>query len=582
MGESGEPSTSTIAVVQDITKRKQAEESMQLAALVYKNSSEAMMVTDANNRILSINSAFTKVTGYTLDEVVGRDPNMLGSGQQNDAFYKAMWQEITVTGDWQGEILDVRKNGETYAKWLTISTIYKPDGAVDRRVALFTDITKMKASEDLIWQQANFDALTGLPNRRMFHDRLEQEIKKAQRGNLVLAVMFLDLDRFKEVNDTFGHDKGDLLLQEAAQRLKMCVRETDTIARLGGDEFTIILGEMGDPNSIERISQEILHKLAEPYQLNEDKAYVSASIGITLYPADATDIDMLLKNADQAMYAAKAQGRNRYHYFTQSMQEAAQAKMRMTSDLRGALAGKQFCLHYQPIIELATGNIHKAEGLIRWDHPTRGLISPMDFIPIAEETGMIVEIGNWVFFEAVKQVKQWRKFYNADFQVSINKSPAQFLNSGKMHEKWIKHLRDNNLPGQCVAIEITEGLLLDAGVDVSTKLLAFRDAGIQVAIDDFGTGYSSLAYLKKFDIDYVKIDRSFVQNLGQDSSDITLCEAIIVMAHTLDLKVVAEGIETEQQRDLLTGLGCDYGQGFLFAKPALADEFEIFLKNASH
>jgi EAL domain-containing protein (putative c-di-GMP-specific phosphodiesterase class I) len=324
-----------------------------------------------------------------------------------------------------------------------------------------------------------------------------------------------------------------------------------------------------------------LQKLAEPFRLGDDVAYVSASIGITLYPDDATDIDILLKNADQAMYTAKDQGRNRYQYFTASMQETAQAKKRLTIDLRDAVANSEFILYYQPIIELATGAIYKAEALIRWQHPTRGLVSPVEFIPIAEETGMINDIGNWVFTEAAKQVKIWRTSHHAAFQISVNKSPVQFHATGSTHVDWIDYLRQLDLPGQSIAVEITEGLLLQARTTVTEQLLEFRNAGMQISIDDFGTGYSSLSYLKKFDIDYVKIDQSFTGNLKPGSSDMVLCEAIIVMAHKLGMKVIAEGVETEGQRDLLLAAGCDYGQGYLYSKPVPAAEFEKLLKAAS-
>jgi len=420
--------------------------------------------------------------------------------------------------------------------------------------------------------------LTELPNRQMFHDRLDQDIKKAHRVGRPLALMLLDLDRFKEVNDSLGHDKGDALLQEAAHRISSCVRETDTVARLGGDEFTVILGELDDPGSVERVAQEILRKLAEQFQLGEDVAYVSASIGITLYPEDATEIEALLKNADQAMYAAKNQGRNRYSYFTPSMQQAVQARMQIANDLRGALAGNQFWIAYQPIVELASGSIHKAEALLRWQHPTQGLISPAAFIPVAEDTGLIIDIGDWVFREAAQQAKRWRASHHAEFQISINKSPVQFHNESRSHQAWYDHLRQLGLPGQSIALEITEGLLLDASSLVTDRLLEFRDAGIQVAIDDFGTGYSALSYLKKFDIDYLKIDQSFTRNLAPDSDDLALCEAIIVMAHKLDMKVIAEGVETEQQKNLLVAAGCDYGQGYLFSRPIPANEFGELLQ----
>ena len=390
--------------------------------------------------------------------------------------------------------------------------------------------------------------------------------------------MLLDLDRFKEVNDTLGHDQGDALLKEAAQRLSSCVRETDTVARLGGDEFTVILGELDDPGSVERVAQDILHRLAEPFQLGEHVAYVSASIGVTLYPDDATEIETLLKDADQAMYAAKNQGRNRYSYFTHSMQQAIQTRMQIANDLRGALAGHQFWIAYQPIVELASGSIHKAEALLRWQHPTQGLISPATFISIAEDTGLIGDIGDWVFREAAQQAKRWRASLHPEFQISINKSPVQFRNESQSHQAWYDHLGQLGLPVQSMVVEITEGLLLDAGTLVTERLLEFRDAGIQVSIDDFGTGYSALSYLKKFDIDFLKIDQSFTRNLAPASDDLALCEAIIVMAHKLGIKVIAEGVETEQQKNLLAAAGCDYGQGYLFSEPVPAEEFEALWK----
>lgn len=443
------------------------------------------------------------------------------------------------------------------------------------------DITEKKRSEETIWQQANFDPLTGLPNRRMFQDRLEHEIRKSHRDGLPLALMFIDLDKFKEVNDTLGHDKGDILLVEAARRIAACVRESDTVARLGGDEFTVILCELDETHTIDRVAQSIVDKLVAPFQLGEETAFVSASIGITLYPNDADNLEMLMSNADQAMYASKSAGRNRFSYFTSSLQEAALNRMHLINDMRNALPGDQFHLHYHPIVELASGNIHKAEALVRWQHPTRGLINPGEFVSLAEDSGMIIEIGDWVFKEAARQVKRLRDTHHPDFQISINKSPIQFRNDDRHFQNWLPHLQSLGLPGQSMTIEITEGLLLDATTTVKSKLLDLRDAGIQVALDDFGTGYSSLSYLKKFDIDYIKIDRSFVRNLHATSDDMALCEAIIVMAHKLGLKVIAEGIETSTQRHLLAAAGCDYGQGYHFAPPLASDEFEALLNSSA-
>ncbi|TAN48993.1 MAG: EAL domain-containing protein [Methylococcaceae bacterium] len=564
------------AFIRDITERKRAEESMQLAALVYQNTSEAIVVTDAEGSIIDINPAFTQTTGYVQHEVLGKNPRILSSGHHDRAFYQAMWQSITATGYWQGEIWNRRKNGEIYVEWLTINTIFNADDSVHRRVGLFTDITQNKQSEEIIWQQANFDALTGLPNRRMFHDCLEREIKKARQAGLSLALLFFDLDRFKEINEVLGHGLGDGLLKKVAQRLTGSVREIDTVARLGGDEFAVILGELEHMGNLDHIAEAILQQLTEPFSLENQAVYVSASMGITLYPQDAIAMDALLRNAEQAMYVAKAQGRNRHSYFAPFMQEAAQIRMQIANDLRSALNDDQFKVYYQPIVELASGIIGKAEALIRWQHPARGFISPAAFIPIAEETGMINEIGDWVFRTAANQAASWRSTYADGFQVSVNKSPVQFRSRADVG--WVDYLQEIGLAGQSIVVEITEGVLLDSGSAIRDKLFKLRGDGLQVAIDDFGTGYSALSYLQKFDIDYLKIDQSFVRNLAPDSSDLALCEAIIVMAHKLGIKVIAEGIETAQQRDLLTAAGCDYGQGYLFAKPMPALEFDAMLQ----
>ena len=566
-----------ITLVRDITERKQAEEDTKLSALLFQNSSEAMTITDGDGIVLKINPAFTKLTGYTADEVIGKNPKILQSGRHDRAFYQKMWQAINTTGRWQGEIWNKRKNGEIYAEWLSINTIYNQDGSVHRRVALFTDISEKKKSEELIWNQANFDFLTQLPNRRMFHDRLELEIKKAYRAQLSLALLFIDLDRFKEVNDTLGHDKGDMLLKEASQRLCSCVREIDTVARLGGDEFTVIVGGLNDLFNVERIAQEILKKLAVAFQLAEQFVYVSGSIGITFYPKDGTEVEELLKNADQAMYDAKRQGRNRYSYFTPDMKKAVQMQMQLVNELRTALAEHQFRVYYQPIVELATGSVRTAEALVRWQHPTRGLISPAEFMPVAEQSGLIVDIGDWVFREAVSQAARWRISQCTEFKISVNKSSVQFQSQGSNHSAWFAHLANLGMSAQSIVMEITQGLLLDASRALSDQLLEFRNAGMQISIDDFGAGYSTPVFSNQIKIDFIKIDQSFVRGLAADSADSVICEAIISMAHKLGVKVVAEGVETEEQRDLLLKAGCDFGQGYLFAKPVPVEEFEALL-----
>jgi diguanylate cyclase (GGDEF)-like protein/PAS domain S-box-containing protein len=559
-----------------IEKHKINEE-LQLASLVYKYSSEAMLIFDHRRTILSVNPAFSKITGYQPDEVLGHKADILNSEFHDEKFYNDIREKVDLNGFWQGEVIDRRKNGEIFSKWLIVNTIFNDDGSVHRRLSLFSDITEKRKSEKIIWKQANFDSLTGLANRNMFHERLAREINHSQRDKLNFALLLIDLDHFKEINDTLGHDMGDILLIEASRRISSAVRETDTVARLGGDEFTIIVTQVEDPSNVERVAQSIVDRLAEPFKLNDESVYVSASIGITLFPEDSTQIDVLLKNADQAMYESKKLGRNRYQYFTRSMQEIALQRMSMISELRQAISEQQFTLVYQPIVELSTNKTIKAEALIRWKHPEKGLIDPVDFIPITEETGMIVIIGDWVLKNAANQIAIWRKSISPDFQISVNTSPVQYQSSGFDFKDWSKLLSNLDLPGEAIIIEITEGLMMDVNNLVSEQLLEFRNMGIQVALDDFGTGYSSLSYLNKFDIDYIKIDQSFVKDLESENNNRELCEAIVVMAHKLNLKVIAEGVETETQKEILKCIGCDYGQGYLFSKPISAQAFEKYI-----
>ncbi len=568
----------SIGTVQDVTNSKLKDESMQVASMIYKFSTEAVMITDENNLIQDINPAFVSLTGYTLEEVVGKSPSILKSGRHDKEFYKGMWHSLETTNRWQGEIWDKRKDGSIYIKYASLNVIRNLDGAIYRYVAQFFDISERKRQEEVIRTQANYDSLTGLPNRRLFMDRLDQEIKKAHRTGHVMALIFLDLDRFKEVNDTLGHAKGDVLLKQAAQRLSECVRETDTVARLGGDEFTLILPEFGERLHLERIAQNIINVLAQPFDLSDgDNVYISGSLGITLYPEDALDREGLLKHADQAMYSSKAGGRNRFSYFTESMQQEAIEKRVLTTELRSALKNRELEVYFQPIVDMKTGAINKAEALLRWKHPVRGMVSPMVFIPLAEESGLIVEIGDWVFQESLICIARWEEKFGRIIQVSVNMSPVQFEQATA--NTWIGCLADTEVLGHRIAVEITEGLLIKDSLKVKQKLLEFRNYGIEVSIDDFGTGFSALSYLKQFDIDYLKIDRSFVQNLIEDESDKALTEAIIVMAHKLGIETIAEGVETEAQRDILNAFGCDYVQGYLYSRPVSSVEFEALLGN---
>jgi diguanylate cyclase (GGDEF)-like protein len=411
----------------------------------------------------------------------------------------------------------------------------------------------------------------------MLRERLEAEMQACAASEQRMAVLFIDLDHFKEVNDALGHAKGDELLVEAGRRIRERLRDGDTVARMGGDEFTVLLTNISDSEHTQRIVEGILGAMTTAFQLGDDQVFVSASIGITRFPDDAAEVEGLLKNADQALYVAKGAGRNRYSFFTPALKEAALVRARLTYDLRAGLAQQQFLMVYQPIINLVTGVVHKAEALMRWQHPTRGLISPAAFIPIAEASGLIIDIGDWAFREVAQQTRRWRGSVCADFQVSVNKSPAQFHHDGGSNQAWLAHMEALGLPGESIVVEITEGLLLEASPSVNRQLLEMRDAGIQVSLDDFGTGYSSLSYLQKFDIDYIKIDQSFIRNLKPASKELALCKAMIVMAHELGIKVIAEGIETQEQRDLLIAAGCDSGQGYLFAQPMIAAEFDVYM-----
>jgi diguanylate cyclase (GGDEF)-like protein/PAS domain S-box-containing protein len=555
------------------------EESLKLTALLFQNSGEGMMVTDADGVILTVNPAFSLLSGYTEKELVGHRSYELTSSRNDKEFFGRMFECVTKSGYWKGELWQRDRDGEEYLVSMLINTVYDEQGNPFRYVALLSDITQKKASEELIWRQANFDALTGLPNRRMFHEHLRQEMKKTDRSQLPMALVFVDLDYFKEINDTLGHDKGDLLLKEVATRLSGSVRSsTDTVARLGGDEFTVILSELNNAGAVVRTAQEILKKMSTPFQLGEDVAHISSSIGITMYPEDGKDAETLIKNADQAMYAAKQQGRNRFNYFAPFMQEATRERMTLVNELREAVLRDELRITYQPIIDLANGAIVKAEALVRWQHPTRGLLNPAEFIGVAESSGMIVGIGDWVFRQAAREVQKLQALSSPAFQISVNKSAWQFRDDGSNYQEWLNFLQELRLSPNSVIIEVTESLLLETANNNSDSVLAFQHAHMQLSLDDFGSGHCSVAFLKRFSIDYIKIDPAFVH---QGTDGMLICEAIIAMAHKLGIKVIAEGIETQQQLTALTAAGCDLGQGYLFSRPISGEELEKQLQNSA-
>lgn len=555
----------------EIVKRKKLEEELRLASTVYENTTQSIMVCDADNYIIAVNPSFTQLTGYSAQEVIGKTPKILKSGQHSIDFYNLMWGKIKTTGSWQGELWNKKKNGDIFAEWLTINTIFNANKTVSQRVSLFSDITDKKLADEKIWAQANFDSLTQLANRSLFIEHLQHEILLAQRSEKHIALLFLDLDHFKEVNDSLGHDKGDVLLIEAAKRINNCVRESDFVARLGGDEFTVILTELDDKSHIERVAESIITSLSEVFYLDRDVATISSSIGIAVYPRDASDSTALIKCADQAMYRAKNNGRSQFRFFTQSMQLQVKQRQLLLNDLHIAIKEGQLENYYQPIMDINSGLITKAETLLRWKHPEKGLVHSSEFIEIADDAGLLPDIGDWSFKQAIKDLKYWQK-QALSIQLSFNLSETQVRATNDSFN-WTNHLREQEVTGHKIIIDIAEGLLITDNIRLKKQLEAFKECGMQVAVDNCGTANSAMYLLNKFSVDYLKIDRSFIADITIDSKQLLLCESIIAMAHKLGLKVIAEGIETEEQKQLLFYGGCDFGQGFLISKPLPADVF---------
>jgi diguanylate cyclase (GGDEF)-like protein/PAS domain S-box-containing protein len=569
---------------QDITDKKRIEDELRTSEERWKLAVEAsgggLWDWNLQTNEVTFSSRWKTMLGYADQEIGNTIESwkILAHPDGQPMVLGAVEDHLTgKTGTFSSEYRLKCKDGS----WLWVLSRgavikWDADGQPIRIIGTNTDISHNKRSEQQIWHQANFDALTGLPNRRLFRDRLEREVKHAHRNGKSMALLFIDLDRFKEVNDLLGHDAGDLLLVEAGRRILRCVRQSDTVARLGGDEFTVILAELDDKAHVEEISAKIIHALAAPFVLGQEIAYISGSIGITLYPADAGTPEDLIRNADQAMYCAKKAGRNQFSYFTRSMQEQAHARLRLSRDLRLALPRDQFQVYYQPIVMLASRNIVKAEALLRWHHPKLGLVEPSQFIPLAEETGLINEIGDWVFKEAASCSQQWSARTGGPFEISVNRSPVQFMaQPGDMN--WPRYLEEQGLSGSNISVDITEEMLTHASPGITQTLLQYRDAGIHVALDDFGTGYSSMAYLKKFDINYLKIDQSFVRDIETNANSYSIAKSMILMAHELGLKVIAEGVETCGQAETLEAAGCDYGQGYLFSRPLPQNAFEQLL-----
>jgi len=571
--------SSYVAMKEDITQLKEDEKQLRLASTVFQTATEAVMVLDAKKLIVAVNQAFTLITGYEENEVIGKSPTLLSSGHHPNNFYEKMNQELIATGNWQGEICNRRKSGEVYYEWLSITVIRDKLDQLESYVSIFSDITKRKKAEDKIYHQANYDSLTGLANRDLFIDRFEQSLALAKRDRTMLAILFIDLDGFKNINDTFGHSKGDMLLKNTAERLQSAVRTTDTVARLSGDEFAIMLCNDNDVYSNEKVAVKVLKKLAMPFQLAEKEAHVTASIGIAIFPDDGQSSDTLLAKADSAMYMAKEKGKNNVQFFTKEMDTKAQLRRSLEVDLRKAIINNELIVHYQPIHDLKTKKVVAAEALVRWQHPTQGLIPPLEFIPLAEDMGFIVNIGDWVLMEACKQAKIWQNKFECAPKVSINVSSIQ-LHCQDFVDKLKQVLVQTQLPPELLTLEITESFLIEKGTHTLEKLKNIRGLGIDLSIDDFGTGYSSLSYLKRFPINILKIDRSFIKDISTNSEDEALTYAILLIAESLGLKVVAEGVENSAQCELLSKHSCQFVQGYLFSKPLESKEFiDYLLKN---
>ena len=568
---------STIA--RDLTNRRNMETELRLAANVLHSIAEAVVVSDTNATIVSVNPAFSEITGYTAEEAIGQTPRLIKSDRHDAPFYQTMWSDLTVKGGWQGQIWNRRKDGEAFLAWQHIRSVRDERGEVVRYVSVFSDITELHRKDEHIRHQAYHDALTGLPNRLLLQDRLTHAVEVARRMERQLAVMFIDLDRFKLINDSLGHDVGDLLLQQVAERLTASLRRSDTIARLGGDEFVVVLSSLDSPGEVAEVAEKIITQLVVPMTLKDHDVHVGASIGIAIFPQDGEDATTLMKEADTAMYRAKAEGRNTFRFFDPSMNGEAIERLELESALRRALINKEFRLYYQPKVDLDSGQVIGAEALIRWESPERGLVSPIVFIPLAEETGLIVRIGDWVLTEACRQLAEWRDAGLPPVPVAVNVSGRQFLSDG-FADRIAGLLAEHGIDPGLLEVELTESVVMTNPEEAIIQLNRLREFGVAVSVDDFGTGYSSLSYLKRLPLNSIKVDRSFVHRVDLDSDNAAIVRAILGLGQALGMKIIAEGVETEGEERHLQDEGCPHGQGFKFARPLPAEEFKDWVKNS--
>lgn len=547
-----------------------------LAAQVFENGLQAVIITDAQARIVRVNRMFTELTGYSPEEVIGKTPALLKSERHEPPFYKEMWRAMLDEGRWMGEIWNRRKNGQIFTVWQTISSVRDESGNVRYFISMFQDITDQKEVNDHIYMLAHFDALTMLPNRQLMSDRIDHAVERARRQEQMLALLFVDLDQFKKINDTLGHGAGDRLLAVAAKRLMNCVRTSDTVARLGGDEFAILLEDIDEPADIERIGEKVLKEIAMPIELEGREWYIGASIGISMFPKDGNDLSSLLKNADTAMYRAKHEGRNRLCFFDETMAEQAALRLTLETALRLALERQAFTLHYQPQIDIASGKTVGVEALIRWQRDGT-LVSPAEFIPLAEETGLIVPMGQWMIATACREILELTRELGYGLRLAVNISAREIV-SPSFLDDLRAILERTGMPAHWLELEITESIAMHDITKTATLLKNVSALGMTIAIDDFGTGHSSLAYLKQLPVDYLKIDRTFVRDIPGDKEDSAIVRTIITMSRTLDVQVIAEGVETEEQLEFLRQEGCDLAQGYYLSKPIAIADLKTFLR----
>ncbi|XID92009.1 putative bifunctional diguanylate cyclase/phosphodiesterase [Paenibacillaceae bacterium WGS1546] len=560
-----------VGMFSDMTSRKNTLSKLRLHAQVFSNASEGIMITDKQLKILSVNQAFTAMTGYSETEALGHTPRLLHSGIQNTYFYITMWERIHSTGHWQGEIWNKRKSGEIYPEWLSITTLRDEKGHITNYIGMFTDITERKQSEEHLKYLAHFDKLTGLPNRTFLNDLVKDATAKARHSGRKLAILFIDLDRFKMVNDSLGHSVGDKLLQQVAGRLKALASADPVVSRLGGDEFIVVLPELERPEEAAAFAGRLVNEMKKPFAVEDNELYLNASLGISLYPDHGEDFGTLIRHADLAMYEAKVQ-KCGYQLFNAGILGTFKRKLELENELRRAVARGQLSVQYQPQVNIASGRTEGMEALLRWHHPRLGRVSPAEFVPIAEETGLIMDIGKWVFKEVCARIGQWSSRAIDPPSVAVNLSARQF-----MAPDLVASIRDIVCPEcdpQRIVIEITESSSMNDIDAVLPVLREFKAIGFRIAIDDFGKGYSALGYIKQFPIDILKIDKSFVRELTSDPRNAVITKAIIDMAHGLNLKVVAEGVETPGQLDALRAMNCDIVQGYLIDPPMSPDKLE--------